>query len=92
MRAIATELDERGVLRPLRGRTADEFAAEAGRALPPYAADLRGAALLFDEVRYGQRAGSRPGYERIADLDTRISASARAGRRAGQTLADGAMP
>ena len=58
VRAIAAELDERGVLRPLTGRTADEFAAEAGQALPPYAADLRGAALLFDEVRYGQRVGS----------------------------------
>jgi len=77
VRAIAAELDERGVLRPLTGRTADEFAAEAGRALPPYAADLRGAAVLFDEVRYGQRPGSRPGYEQVADLDTRI----RAGRR-----------
>jgi hypothetical protein len=76
VRAIAAELDERGVLRPLTGRTADEFAAEAGQALPPYAADLRGAALLFDEVRYGQRAGSRPGYERVTELDTRIRASA----------------
>ena len=80
VRAIAAELDERGVLRPLTGRTADEFAAEAGQALPPYAADLRGAAVLFDEVRYGQRAGSRPGYERVTELDTRIRASA--GRRA----------
>jgi hypothetical protein len=80
VRAIAAELDERGVLRPRTGRTADEFAAEAGRALPPYATDLRGAALLFDEVRYGQRPGSRPGYERVAELDTRIMASA--GRRA----------
>jgi len=76
VRAIAAELDERGVLRPLTGRTADEFAAEAGQALPPYAADLRGAALLFDEVRYGQRAGSRPGYDRVTELDTRIRASA----------------
>jgi len=76
VRAIAAELDERGVLRPLTGRTADEFAAEAGQALPPYAADLRGAALLFDEVRYGQRAGSRPGYDRVTELDTRIRARA----------------
>jgi hypothetical protein len=77
VRAIAAELDERGVLRPRTGRTADEFAAEAGQALPPHAADLRGAALLFDEIRYGQRAGSRPGYERVTDLDARIRASAR---------------
>jgi hypothetical protein len=79
VRAIAAELDERGILMPRIGRTADEFAAEAGRALPPYAAGLLGAARLFDEVRYGQRPGTRPGYEQVADLDTRIRASA--GRR-----------
>jgi hypothetical protein len=79
VRAIAAELDERGVLMPRIGRTADEFAAEAGRALPPHAADLLGAARLFDEVRYGQRPGTRPGYDRVTELDTRIGASA--GRR-----------
>ena len=79
VRAIAAELDERGILIPRIGRTADEFAAEAGRALPPHAAGLLGAAVLFDEVRYGQRPGTRPGYQQVADLDTRIRASA--GRR-----------
>jgi hypothetical protein len=79
VRAIAAELDERGVLMPRIGRTADEFAAEAGRALPPHAAGLLGAARVFDEVRYGQRPGTRPGYEQVADLDTRIRATA--GRR-----------
>ena len=79
VRAIAAELDERGILMPRVGRTADEFAAEAGRALPPHAAGLLGAAGLFDEVRYGQRTGTRGGYEQVADLDTRIGASA--GRR-----------
>ena len=79
VRAIAAELDERGILMPRVGRTADEFAAEAGRALPPHAAGLLGAARLFDEVRYGQRAGTRRGYEQVADLDTRIGANA--GRR-----------
>jgi hypothetical protein len=79
VRAIAAELDERGVLRPRIGRTADEFAAEAGRALPPHAADLLSAARLFDEVRYGRRPGTRPGYDRIAALDTRIRQGA--GRR-----------
>jgi hypothetical protein len=96
VRAIAAELDERGVLLPRTGRTADEFAAEAGQALPPYAADLRGAVVLFDEVRYGQRAGSRPGYERVAELDTRIRAAAgRPGRPAAApapATADGTAP
>ncbi len=79
VRAIAAELDERGILMPRIGRTADEFAAEAGRALPPHTASLLSAARLFDEVRYGQRPGTQPGYEQVADLDTRIRASA--GRR-----------
>jgi Domain of unknown function (DUF4129) len=79
VRAIAAELDERGVLMPRIGRTADEFAAEAARALPPHAAELLGAARLFDEVRYGRRPGTRPGYDRVTELDTRIGAGA--GRR-----------
>ena len=41
------------------GRTADEFAAEAGQALPVHADALRDAARQFDEIRYGQRPGSR---------------------------------
>jgi hypothetical protein len=82
VRAIAAELDERGVLMPRTGRTADEFAAEAGQALPPHAADLLGAARLFDEIRYGQHPGTRTGYERVAGLDARIGASAGRARRA----------
>lgn len=79
VRAIAAQLDERGVLAPRIGRTADEFATEAGRALPPHAADLLGAARLFDEVRYGHRPGTRPGYDQVAGLDARIGTGA--GRR-----------
>lgn len=79
VRAIAAELDERSILRPRVGRTADEFAAEAGRALPGHAAGLLGAARLFDEIRYGRRQGTRPGYDRVTELDTRIVATA--GRR-----------
>jgi hypothetical protein len=81
VRAIAAELEERGMLPPRMGRTADEFAAEAGRALPGHAGALRDAARQFDEIRYGQRPGSRAGYERLSELDRRIMASApRAGR------------
>lgn len=71
VRAIAAELEERSVLAPRTGRTADEFAAEAGHALPSLAPELHGAALLFDEIRYGQRPGTQAGYERVASLDTR---------------------
>jgi uncharacterized protein DUF4129 len=76
VRAIAAELDERGVLAPQIGRTTDEFAAEAGRALPPHAAGLLTAARLFDEVRYGRRPGTKQGYEWVTELDSRIAASA----------------
>jgi hypothetical protein len=93
VRAIAAELDERGVLMPRIGRTADEFAAEAGRVLPPHAAGLLSAARLFDEVRYGQRRGTRPGYEQVADLDTRVRASAgRRGAAGDPALAGAAAP
>ena len=83
VRAIAAELDERGVLPPRTGRTADEFAEEAGRVLPVHVLALRGAARLFDEVCYGQRPGSRDGYERLRELDRQVMASAPRVTRAG---------
>ncbi len=76
LRAIAAELDERGVLPPRAGRTADEFAEEAGRALPAHARALRDAAHLFDEVCYGQRPGTTEGYQRLRELDKQVAASA----------------
>jgi hypothetical protein len=76
VRAIAAELDERMVLPPRAGRTADEFAAEAGQALPRHAADLRAAARQFDEIRYGHRMGNRQGYERLRELDSAVRVSA----------------
>jgi hypothetical protein len=72
MRAIAAELSERAVVAQLPGRTADELAAETGRAMPALTAELTAAARLFDEVRYGERAGTLAGYQRLCDLDARI--------------------
>jgi hypothetical protein len=74
VRAIAAEL-ERAVLPPRTARTADEFAVEAGLALPAEAAELAAAARLFDDVRYGDRIGTAAGYLRIRDLDSRIRAA-----------------
>jgi hypothetical protein len=71
-RAIAVGLEERGVLPPKPGRTADELAAESGRALPGQAAELAGAARLFDDVMYGGRDGQEPGYRRVRELDARL--------------------
>jgi hypothetical protein len=75
VRAIAADLEERGVLPPRVGRTAHEFAAEAGRPLPEHAANLAAAAQLFDDVRYGEQAGTLAGYQQIRDLDAAIQAT-----------------
>jgi hypothetical protein len=75
VRAIAVELEERGVLEPRLGRTADEFAAEASQPLPGHAAGLRAAARLFDDVRYGERAGTAAGYQQVRELDVAIQAA-----------------
>ena len=95
-RAIAAELEERGVLPPRAGRTADEFADDAGQALPAYAGALRAAARLFDEVCYGQRPGSREGYERLAELDRLIMVNAprvtRPGAVSAPSMAGGRAP
>jgi hypothetical protein len=75
VRAVAVELEERGILPPRVGRTADEFAAEASRPLPDHAANLMAAARLFDDVRYGQRAGTAAGYQQVRELDAAIQAA-----------------
>ena len=75
VRAIARQLEEQGVLAPRIGRTADEIANEAGRALPADADALRAAARLFDDVCYGQRQGTQDGYQRLHALDVTIAAA-----------------
>ncbi|MEU1476060.1 DUF4129 domain-containing protein [Streptomyces sp. NPDC001668] len=69
MRAIVRSLEERALLDIRPGRTADEAAAEAGRALPSHTDRLRSAARNFDDVTYGGRAATEPSYHRIAELD-----------------------
>ncbi len=75
VRAIARELDDRAVLTPRAGRTANEMAEEAAAALPAEAGALRGAAFLFDDICYGDRPGTQAGYALVRELDTRISAA-----------------
>ncbi|KUO18502.1 DUF4129 domain-containing protein [Streptomyces dysideae] len=69
MRAIVRSLEERALLDIRPGRTADEAAAEAGRALPSRTDRLRAAARDFDDVTYGGRAATEQSYHRIAELD-----------------------
>lgn len=69
MRAVVRSLEERALLDVRPGRTADEAAAEAGRALPVHADRLRGAAREFDDVTYGGRTADEQSYRRLAELD-----------------------
>lgn len=73
-RALVRELEQRGVLVPRAGRTVDEVALEAGRALPALADDLRAAAVSFDDVWYGGRPATTERYEQLADVDERVRA------------------
>ena len=75
VRAIAAELDERGVLPPRPGRTADELAFEAGGELPGLADDLGAVTRLFDDIRYGDRAGSLAGYQLVGRVDKEVRAA-----------------
>ncbi len=76
IRAIARDLESREILLRKPARTARELAVEAGAAFPAEAAELTEAARHFDDVRYGGRAGTEPGYRRIRDLDVRLKAAA----------------
>ncbi len=69
MRAIVRSLEERALLDVRPGRTADEAAAEAGRALPAHTDRLHAAARHFDDVTYGGRTATEPTYRPLADLD-----------------------
>lgn len=69
MRALVRSLEERTLLDPRPGRTADEAAAEAAVSLPDHAGDLRAAARTFDDVTYGGRSGDADTYARLRTLD-----------------------
>ncbi|MFP3992047.1 DUF4129 domain-containing protein [Streptomyces sp. E11-3] len=69
MRAVVSSLEERALLDPRPGRTADEAAAEAGLTLPAHADRLRSAAREFDGVTYGGRSADEQTYLRLTTLD-----------------------
>jgi len=75
VRTMAVWLEEREVLPPGPGRTADELAADAGRALPAHALALADAAQLFDDVMYGGRGGTDSGYQRMRELDASLQSA-----------------
>lgn len=72
MRAIVRALEERALLDPRPGRTADEAAAEAGRTLPEHTTRLQAAARNFDDVTYGGRTADQPTYLSLRTLDLEL--------------------
>jgi hypothetical protein len=76
MRAIARELEERAILEPRAGRTADELARDGGQSLPDAAAALHRAAATFDAVVYGRRPGTPAAYDEIRAADTMVLSAA----------------
>ena len=72
LRAVARQLEESAVLDPVPGRTATELARDAGRAIPPLTSELRSAAATFNDVTYGERAGTQAEYLMIAGLDDHL--------------------
>jgi len=90
LRAIAASCEERHVLAPDAGRTADELATQAGALFPGHAARLAEAARLFDKVLYGDGDGTRDGYAKVRDLDDALAALSP--RRAAALVAMGSVP
>lgn len=74
-RAVARGLDERTVVAVFPGTTAAAFARRAGEAFEAESPALRGAAALFDGVRYAGRAATRDDAASVAGLDDRLAAA-----------------
>lgn len=72
LRAIVRDLEDRAVLEPRLGRTADEVAYEAGRVLPQAAVDLQRAARMFDDVWYGARPATAAIVDDLRLIDRRV--------------------
>ncbi|MDI3313493.1 MAG: DUF4129 domain-containing protein [Mycobacterium sp.] len=72
MRAIARRLEDVGVINPVAGRTAFELARDAATALPYFAYELYQAAMVFNDVTYGERPGTAAEYRLVANLDDRL--------------------
>jgi Domain of unknown function (DUF4129) len=79
LRAIIRDLEERDLLDPRPGRTADEAARDAGGVLPELRQDMLRAAAVFDDVWYGGRPATPAMHEALRDLDSRVARSRPAG-------------
>jgi hypothetical protein len=72
LRAVARGLEDARILDPAPGRTANELARDAGARVPHLAFELAQAATAFNDVTYGQRAGTSAAYLMVVDLDDHL--------------------
>jgi hypothetical protein len=72
LRAVARELEARGVVDPRPGRTADELAREAGTAVPGIGAALQRGTHVFDDVWYGEKSADASSYATLVEVDTSV--------------------
>lgn len=77
MRAIARELEERGVLEPRAGRTATELSRDAAAVLPAAAHALVSAAATFNHVAYGGGTATAGDVTPMARADDEVRRAAR---------------
>lgn len=75
LRAVARDLETRGVLAPQPGRTADELARQGGAAIPTAAEALRAASRVFDDVWYGQHPADATAYATVRQADETVRAA-----------------
>jgi hypothetical protein len=71
-RGTVRSLEERTVLEPRPGRTADEAAAEAGALLTELAQELAAAARTFDDVCYGGREAGPQQHRLLVRTDEAV--------------------
>lgn len=74
-RAVVRSLEERVIIEPRPGRTAQEAAGDAGGRLPAQAAGLRSGADLFDGVEYGDRVATAVDDAALRELDAAVAAA-----------------
>lgn len=74
-RAVVRSLEERVIIEPRPGRTAQEAAADAAERLPAQAAGLRSGADLFDGVEYGDRVATAADDGALRELDAAVTAA-----------------
>jgi hypothetical protein len=74
-RAVVRSLEERVVIEPRPGRTAQEAAADAGARLATQSAGLRSGADLFDGVEYGDRVATAADDAALRALDAEVTAA-----------------